>query len=122
MKKVSIKIALAALMIAVGTLGVQAQVCNGTGFGFRGTGIGAKGTGTCVNSTQLTAEQKAILAELAAEHQADMKVLRDKMIATTDLTEKIAIRKEMADLRTAHQAEVKKLLESWGITTGCRRR
>jgi hypothetical protein len=115
MKNVSIKIALAALLIAVGTLGVQAQVC-------RGTGLGTRGTGTCVNSTQLTAEQKAILAELATEHQADMKVLRDKMIATTDLAEKIAIRKEMADLRTAHQAEVKKLLDSWGITTFGRRR
>jgi Skp family chaperone for outer membrane proteins len=115
MKKVSMKIALAALLIAVGTLGVQAQVCRGTGFG-------PKGTGTCINSTQLTAEQKAILAELATEHQADMTVLREKLIATTDLTEKIAIRKEMADLRTAHQAEVKKLLESWGITTGCRRK
>lgn len=109
MKKVSIKIALAALLIVAGTTGLSAQ--NGFGGGNRGNG-----TGTCINNAVLTAEQKAELTELRLTHQAEMTTLRDQLYATTSLTDKLAIREQMNALRIAHQAEVKALLESWGIT------
>jgi hypothetical protein len=108
MKKVSMKIALAVVMIAVGTLGLQAQ--NG-----RGTGTCGTCTGTCVNSSLLTDEQKAILEDLCDTFQADMAILRTALIAAPTLAEKLAIRQEMTDLRDAHLAEVKALLASWGI-------
>ena len=108
MKKVSMKIALAVVMIAVGTLGLQAQ--NG-----RGTGTCGTCTGSCVNSSLLTDEQKAILEDLCDTFQADMTVLRGELMAAPTLAEKLLIRKEMTDLRDAHIAEVKALLASWGI-------
>jgi hypothetical protein len=108
MKKVSMKIALAVVMIAVGTLGLQAQ--NG-----RGTGTCGTCTGSCVNSSLLTDEQKAILEDLCDTFQADMAVLRGELMAAPTLAEKLAIRKEMTELRDAHIAEVKALLDSWGI-------
>jgi hypothetical protein len=108
MKKVSMKIAMAALMIAVGTLGLQAQ---------NGRGTGTCGTGTCVNTSLLTAEQQAILDELCGIFQADMAILRADLQATTNLADKLAIRMEMTTLRDAHLAEVKALLASWGITS-----
>ncbi len=107
MKKVSLKIAMAALMIAVGTLGLQAQT---------GRGTGTCGTGTCVNTSLLTAEQQAILDDLCATFQADMAILRADMLATTNLADKLIIRQDMTTLRDAHLAEVKALLASWGIT------
>jgi len=109
MKKVSIKIALAALLIVAGTTGLSAQ--NGFGGGNRGNG-----TGTCINNAVLTAEQKAELTELRLAHQAEMTTLRDQLYAATNLADKLAIREQMNALRIAHQAEVKALLESWGIT------
>ncbi len=108
MKKVSMKIVVAAFLIAAGTFGLEAQTCSGTGF--RGNR-----TGTCINSTTLTAEQKAQLAELATAHQAEMATLREQMLAATSLADKLAIRKLMADQREAHWAEVKALFDSWGI-------
>ena len=106
MKKVSLKIALAVVMIAVGILGLQAQ--NG-----RGTGTCGSCTGTCVNSSLLTDEQKAILEDLCDTFQADMAVLRAELIAAPTLAEKVAIRAEMTALRVAHIAEVKALIASW---------
>ena len=106
MKKVSLKIAMAALMVIVGTVGLQAQ--NG------------KGTGTCVSgsgtTTVLSPEQIAILEALSAEYQAEMDVLRAELLATTDTDEIASIRLEMSDLRVAHQAEIKALLVSWGVS------
>jgi hypothetical protein len=104
MKKVSMKIALAAVMIAVGTLGLRAQ-----------TGQG--GSCLCGSSctTQLTDEQKAILADLCEEFQMEMAVLRTDMRSATTAADKLAIRQEMTALRDAHLAEVKALLDSWGI-------
>ncbi len=109
MKKVSMKIALAALLIVAGTAGLSAQ--NGFGGGNRGNG-----TGTCINNAVLTAEQKAQLTELQLTHQTEMTALRNQLYATTNLADKLAIREQMNALRSAHQAEVKALLESWGIT------
>lgn len=109
MKKVSMKIALAALLIVAGTAGLSAQ----NGFG---GGNGGNGTGTCINNALLTAEQKAELTELQLTHQAEMTALRNQLYATTNLADKLAIREQMNALRIAHQAEVKALLESWGIT------
>lgn len=102
------KIVAAALLIAAGSIGLQAQTCNGTGF--RG-----KGAGTCQNSSVLTAEQKAELAGLSSAHQAEMALLREQMLAATSLADKLAIRKLMVDQREAHWAEVKALLDSWGV-------
>ncbi|MFA6128187.1 MAG: hypothetical protein WC699_12870 [Bacteroidales bacterium] len=110
MKKVSMKIALAVVMIAVGTLDLSAQ--NGRG---RGTGTCGTCTGSCVNSSLLTVEQKAILENLCDLFQADMAVLRAELIAAPTLAEKLPIRQEMTAQRNAHIAEVKALLASWGI-------
>jgi hypothetical protein len=107
MKTSSIKIAAAALLMAVGTLGIQAQ--NG-----RGTGI--SGTGTCISTATLTDEQQVIVDELKASFEAEMTALRADLLATTVITEKIAIHNEMMALRDAFQAELKDLLASWGIT------
>ncbi len=115
MKKISLKIAMAVVMIAVGTLGIQAQNGRGTGVCGANSGIG-NGNGTCVNGLNLTDEQKAILAELSVDFQAEMAVLRDQMVAATTLADKLAIFNEMKALRTEHQAEVKKLLSDWGVT------
>ena len=109
MKKVSMNIALAALLIVVATAGLSAQN------GFRGGNRG-NGTGTCINNAVLTADQKAELTDLRLAHQAKMTTLRDQLFATTSLADKLAIREQMNALRTAHQAEVKALLESWGIS------
>jgi len=113
MKKISMKIATAALMIAVGTMGLSAQ--NG-----RGAGSMGNGTGTCINTSILTDEQKAELLELSAPFEAEMAALRAEILATTNIADKLALHKEMMALRDAHQAEVKALLESWGITVNMR--
>lgn len=107
MKTSSIKIAAAALLMAVGTLSVQAQYGRGTGF---------SGTGTCTSTVTLTEEQQAIVDELKASFEAEMTALRADLLATTVVTEKIAIHNEMMALRDAFQADLKALYESWGIT------
>lgn len=121
MKKVSMKIAMAAILLAVGTLGINAQ--NGPGGRRTGNGTGTCmcATGTC--TTQLTDEQKVVLEDLCEVFQADMAVLRAAMLSTTVLAEKLAIRSEMTELRNEHFAEVKALLKEWGITvnTGTRK-
>jgi len=81
----------------------------------RGTGVCGAGTGTCINSTVLTDEQKAIILDLCTTFQSEMSVLRAEMVASTVLADKLAIRAEMTALRTAHQAEIKALLDSWGL-------
>jgi hypothetical protein len=108
MKNVSMKIAMAVVMIAVGTLGLQAQ--NGRGNGTCGTC-----TGSCVNSSLLTDDQKAELTALCTTFQADMAALKALLIAAPSLADKLAIRQEMNALRDAHITEVKALLASWGI-------
>jgi hypothetical protein len=107
MKNVSIKTVLAVILIAAGTMGLQAQ--NGRGGGRCGTC-----TGTCMN-TSLTDEQKATLLDLCTTFQDQMAELRAGLIAAPTLAEKLAIRQEMNSLRDAHRTEVKDLLASWGI-------
>ena len=109
MKTSSIKIAVVALLMATGSLGIQAQ--NG-----RGTGVCGTGTGTCINTAALTDEQQAIVDELRISFETEMAALRADLLATTVVAEKIAIHKEMMALRDAFHAELKALLASWGIT------
>ncbi len=115
MKKVSMKIALAVVMIAAGTLGLQAQ--NGRGsVNYGGCTTTCIRTGTC--TSPLTAEQKAILAAMATEHRAEIAVLRAALIAAPTLAEKVPIRAEMTALCVAHIAAVKAKLAEWGIGGG----
>ena len=104
MKKVSMKIALAALMIAVGTLGLQAQIGRGPG---NCGGCTTTCIGTCTNTCLLTADQKAILAEMKTKHRAEIAVMRAELIAEPTLAGKVAIRAEMSALCAAHIAAVK---------------
>ena len=109
MKKVSMKIAMAALLIAVATVGLQAQSKKVA------TCQSAQTTGTCIYLNQLTAEQIAILDELDTDFQAEMDILSAALQATTSKTAKADIRAEMTALRVAHLAEVQDLLELWGV-------
>jgi hypothetical protein len=116
MKKVSMKIMMAAIIIAAGTLGLQAQ--NGKGTGTCGTC-----TGTCISicptsctsTCLLTDEQKAILEELYITFQYEMDILRTELVTTITFADKLVIRQEMDALKDAHLLEVKTLLAEWGI-------
>jgi len=110
MKKLSLKIAVAAILIVVGTMGLSAQI--GRGGACLNTGVCVVNGAVC--TTQLTAEQQDILAELYVEFQAEMDLLRTAM-RSAPFIEKLAIRKEMTDLRTAHLTAVKALLAEWGL-------
>jgi hypothetical protein len=110
MKKVSMKIAMAALLIAVGTIGLQAQ----------STKVAISqdvliSNGTCLYLDQLTADQIAILDELDAEFQAEMDILSAALVLAVTKADKAAIRATMTSLRVAHLAEVEDLLELWGV-------
>jgi hypothetical protein len=113
MKKVSIKLALAAILFAVGTLGLNAQ--NGRGGNTTGTGTASCYCSAATCATQLTADQKLILENLCDEFQADMVVLSAALQATVVVADKAAIRSAMTVLRNEHIAEVKALLTEWGI-------
>jgi hypothetical protein len=113
MKTISLKIVIAAIFIVVISLGASAQI--GRGGSCVKPGICATGTTTCTPATQLTVEQITILNNLYVEFQAQMDILRSALQSTRSFTEKLAIRQEMVDLKNAHIAEVKALLEEWGI-------
>jgi hypothetical protein len=110
MKKLSFRIAAAAFLIAIGTMSLSAQI--GRGGVCLNTGVTTVVNRTCPVS--LTADQQAILDVLRVEFQAEMDVLRAEMRSATFI-DKLAIRKTMVELRTAHLAEVKALLEEWGL-------
>ncbi len=119
MKKLSIKIAMAAILLAVGSLGLNAQHGRGGNGGNGGNGMGGNGTGVHGSgnfTSTLTDVQKLELEALNAEFQELMDGFRAEMLAATTTEEKRAIFEEMAAAREAHIAEVKTLLESWGIT------
>ncbi len=122
MKKISLKIAVAALLFAVGTLGLSAQGMRGGGNhgGGMGGGNGMGGTCTGTNLSKLTDAQKTELQALNTAFQAEMAGLVTKRQAATTLADKLAIFAEMNDLRNKHLADVKALFDSWGIavTTG----
>jgi len=109
MKKVRIKIALAALLIVAGTAGLNAQ----TGFG---RGYGGYRAGFCINNAVLTNEQAAKLMQMRVANQAEMTTLRNQLFAATSLDERLAIREQMNALRINHQAQVSTQLGSYGIT------
>jgi hypothetical protein len=109
MKKLIFKIAVAAILFVVGTMGLSAQI---------GRGGTCLNTGSCtvVDRTctiVLTAEQQEILDALYVEFQAEMDVLRTALMSAT-FVNKLAIRKEMVALRVAHLAAVKELFVEWG--------
>lgn len=119
MKRLSIKIAMAALLLAVGSLGLNAQHGRGGNGGNGGNGLGGNGTGVHGSgnyTSLLNDEQKAALELLNVEFQEVMDGFREEMLAATTTEEKRAIFEEMAAAREAHIAEVKALLEGWGIT------
>jgi hypothetical protein len=109
MKKLSFRIAVAAILIVVGTMGLSAQI--GRGGVCLNTGTSIINAGTC--PIQLTEDQQVILDDLRVEFQAEMDVLRTAMQSAA-LTEKLAIRKQMIELRNAHLDAVKALLAEWG--------
>jgi len=110
MKKLSLKIAVAPILIVVGTMGLSAQI--GRGGACLNTGITSVVVRTC--PIQLTEDQQAILDVLRVEFQAEMEVLRSDLRSAA-FADKLAIRKEMIDLRTAHLTAVKALLAEWGL-------
>lgn len=109
-KSLKIKLAAIAFFLIVGSVSASAQMCKGNCIKLRDC---TTQTGTCV--TQLTDEQQTILDNLRAGYQEAKAELRAEMLSATTFADKIAIRAEMVDLRTAHLAEVQALLEEWGI-------
>lgn len=103
MKKVNMKIAMAAFLIMAGSLGLGAQT--------------GPGNGNCQYRNQLNEEQLATLDELRTSFQTEMGTLRNNLRSTANPIEKTGILREMKTLRDAHLAEVKSLLASWGIIT-----
>lgn len=101
--------AVIAILLVVGSMSVSAQKGCGTCLKIKAC---TTLDGTCTN---LTAEQQAIIDDLRTEFQAEMDILRTALQSATTLTDKIAIRQEMVDLRDAHIAEVQALLDEWGI-------
>ena len=112
MKTIGMRMAIIALFVIVGNLSLSAQIGRGgTCLGGKTTVTTTPATCTCVN---LTDEQKAILNDLYVEFQAEMDLLRADLVSATTFADKLAIRKEMVDLRNAHLAAVKALLDEWG--------
>lgn len=109
MKKFIFKIAVAAILFVVGTMGLSAQIGRGGTCLNTGGSIVVDRTCTIV----LTAEQQDILDALYVEFQAEMDVLRTALMSAT-FVNKLAIRKEMVALRVAHLAAVKELFVEWG--------
>ena len=115
MKKLSFRIAVAALFLVIGSMSLSAQIGRGGECLFNGDGNSNNGSwntdkGICY--TQLTEEQQVALAEFNAEYQAIMEAKRALMWTTTNILEKRSIWKEMAEMREAHWAEVQAYLES----------
>jgi len=108
MKKVSMTIALAALLIVAGTAGLSAQNRFGGGYGGYGAGF-------CINNAALTAEQITKLMEMRIANQAEMTTLRNQFFAATTLDERLVIREKMNALRMNHQAKTISQLGSWGV-------
>ncbi|MEZ5104889.1 MAG: hypothetical protein R2757_10365 [Draconibacterium sp.] len=111
MKTVRIKMAIIALFVIVGSWSASAQN-NRQGLRLRNTTTVVEKPATCT-TIQLTDEQKTILNDLSVEFRAAMAELRSALWSAS-FADKLAIRQQMIDLRNAHIAEVKALLEEWG--------
>ncbi|MFO7617441.1 MAG: hypothetical protein R6V75_09335 [Bacteroidales bacterium] len=95
---------MAVLLIAAGTIALQAQVRYG------------RGTGTCINYSSLNEEQKAKLDLMRTDHIAKMDAMRTQMRTTADQAEWIELRTEKDMLLIKHRGEVDKLLNDAGVT------
>ena len=111
MKTIGIKMAIVALFVIVGSWSTSAQIGRG-GACLRNTTTVVEKPTTCT-TIQLTDEQQTILNDLRVEYLATMAELRSAMWSAS-FAYKLAIRQQMVDLRNAHIAEVKALLEEWG--------
>lgn len=111
MKTIGIKMAIVALFVIVGSWSSSAQIGRG-GTCLRNSTTVVEKPATCT-TLQLTEDQLAILNDLRVEFQAAMADLRSEMWSAS-WADKLAIRQQMIDLRNAHIAEVKALLEEWG--------
>ena len=104
MKKHTRILLMTMLLIAAGTIALQAQVRYG------------RGTGACINYSSLNEEQKATLDQLRTEHIAQMDAMRTQMRSTADQSEWIDLRTEKDMLLIKHRAEVDKFLTEAGAT------
>ena len=96
-------IALMLTSVTVTAQGRRNQPCRAFGSGF--------GSGNCIYVlADLNEDQKTTIAHLVETHQEAMAGLREKQRATTDLSEKNAIRTEMLQAVQAHRNEVRSLL------------
>jgi len=109
MRKLNLRIAVAAILMVVGTMSLSAQI--GRGGQCMNSGVCVVEEGVC--TSDLTADQQVILDDLFVEFQSEMDLLRTEMRSAA-FVDKYVIRKEMIDLRTAHIDAVKALLEEWG--------
>lgn len=109
MKKLSFRIAVAAILFVVGTMSLSAQI--GRGGVCLNNGVCVVEDGVC--TSQLTEDQKVILHDLFVEFQAEMDVLRTDMRSAA-WVDKLGIRSQMVDLRNAHHKAVQALLDEWG--------
>lgn len=118
MKTIGVKMAIIALFVIIGNLSLSAQIGRG-GSCLRRT-ITPTTTPTVVErpatcpTVQLTDEQKIILNDLYVVFQTEMAELRSAIRSTFVWADKLVIRQQMVDLRNAHLAEVKALMEEWG--------
>lgn len=114
MKTIGVKMIIIAMFVMVGNLSLSAQIRRG------GSCLCGTTTTTVVErpltcpTVQLTDEQKIILNDLYVIFQAEMAELRSAMRSTFVWADKLLIRQQMVDLRNAHLAEVKALMEEWG--------
>lgn len=114
MKTIGIKMAIIALFVIVGNLSLSAQIGRGGSCLRRTTTPVVVGSPATCTTVQLTDEQKTILNDLYVVFQAEMAELRTAMRSTVVWADKLVIRQQMVDLRNAHLAEVKALMEEWG--------
>jgi hypothetical protein len=83
---------------------------------------GNPNTGGCIYSEQLTPEQRVEFAKTATAHQAAMSALREKMITSEDVNQRVNTRNQMTALRATHLAEVSDKLTNLGIQPAPTRR
>jgi hypothetical protein len=100
------KILLSLAIITIAALGVQAQ---------RMANYGNRNDGMCRYADQLNTEQRAELAKMATAHQAAMSELREKMITSTEVSQRVNTRNKMNALRANHIAEISDQVTNWGI-------
>ena len=112
MKTMVFKMAIVALFVIAGSWSSSAQIGRGGTCLRNSTSTVVEKPATCT-TLQLTEDQLAILSDLRADYLAAMAELRTAMWSAS-WADKLGIRQQMIDLRNAHIAEVKALLEEWG--------